>query len=126
MKRSGSPSRPNLTSDLCSRNERRLRSRLIEFGSLETPIKSQGGSRSLLLQRRLDAAGANCAPTDPCLKGAEQSDQNKDRCEQPCLRNEATTGEEEHDRSPATGSAAFAVDVLLHPGHDAGFNSNIN
>jgi len=41
MKRSGSPSRPNLTSDLCSRNERRLRSRLIEFGSLETPINCE-------------------------------------------------------------------------------------
>ena len=68
----------------------------------------------LLLQRRLDAAGANGAPTDPCFKGAEQSDEDKDRCEQPCLRNETTTGKEENDCTPATGNAAVAVDVLFH------------
>ena len=79
--------------------------------------------QSLRLHRRLDAAGANGAPTDPCLKGAEQSDQDKDRCEQPCLRNETTTGQEENDRRPSAGNAAFAVDVRLHPGSDADFSS---
>jgi len=68
----------------------------------------------LRLQRRLHAAGANGAPTDPCLKGAEQSDEDKDRCQQQRLRDETTTGQQENDRHPSTGGAAFAVDVRLH------------
>src|SRR5262249_56752610 len=72
------------------------------------------GSASLRLQRGLDATGANGTPTDPCFKGAEQSDEDKDRCEQPCLRNETTTGKKENNRKPAAGNAAFAVDIWLH------------
>src|SRR5438045_4317265 len=94
--------------------------------ALEAPVNSPASSRFLLLQRCLDAAGANCAPTDPCLKGAEQSDQNKDCCEEGCLRDETAPGQEKNDRDAAAGSAAFAVNILLHPGSDAGFNYNTN
>jgi hypothetical protein len=78
------------------------------------------------LQRRLDATGANGAPTDPCLKGTEQSDEDKDRCEEPCLRNKTTTGKEENDRKPTAGNAAFTVDIRLHSGGDEDFSSNTN
>jgi len=75
-----------------------------------------------LLQPRLGAASANGTPTDPCFKGAKQSDDDKDRCEQSCLRNETTAGEQKDDGNPAVGNTAIAVNVLLHAYTDADFN----
>jgi hypothetical protein len=69
---------------------------------------------SFRLQRRLNATGANGAPTDPCFKRAEQSDEDKDRREQAYLWNETTTGKEENDRHPTAGNSTFAIDVLFH------------
>ena len=71
------------------------------------------------LERRFNTAGPDRAPTDPCLKGAEQTDEDKDRCEQRCLRNETTTGEQENGGASTTGDATFAVDVRLHLRSDA-------
>lgn len=68
-----------------------------------------------LLQPRLGAAGANGTPTDPGFKGAKQSDEDKDRCEQSCLRNETTAGKQEDDGNPAAGNTAIGVDVRFHP-----------
>jgi len=72
------------------------------------------------LERRFNAAGPDRAPTDPCLKGAEQSDEDKDRCEQRCLRNETTTGKQENHGDSTTSDATFAVDIRLHLRGDAG------
>src|SRR5438105_3219607 len=71
------------------------------------------------LQRRFDATRANGAPADPCFKGAKQSDENKDRCENWRLRNETTTGKQKDNRGPTAGDTAFAVNVRFHPGSDA-------
>src|SRR6184192_845905 len=76
------------------------------------------------LERRFNAAGPDRAPTDPCLKGAEQTDEDKDRCEQRCLRNETTTGEQENGGASTTGDTTFAVDVRFHLRSDAGSNSS--
>ena len=85
-------------------------------------VRSQNDQRPSTvfnLNSQLETAAACCysgvlPPADPCFKRAEQSDEDKDRREQPYLWNETTTGKEENDCQPTAGSSAFAIDVLFH------------
>src|SRR5207249_8710115 len=91
--------------------------------SLEATPRTRG-SAPLHLQRRLDAAGTDGTPTDPCFKGTEQSDEDKDCCEEGCFGNETPPRQEKNDRDAAAGNATFAVDARFHLRSDADFSSH--